>query len=544
VYLGLHLGHDSSASLFDKNGLVGTVIQERLTGIRHDYGLKIQTIDSLLSNYGVAIEEIESVGITCTQLMPALIQSPSEVKLQTKKLNTRSDNLIRVHGLDWFDGEMGLILDEFNQNNSAERWNHFIDEDLIRIRRQPKDSLVEYQFYTIADPLWLPQDFSKMGKSIQEVISTTKSNFSSNNTVSAQKMCDPIEIEIRGHAVSGYFWSHHAAHAASNASMGIAERIILTHDGGIGAQSGGIWNFDRSGLNLLSLHELELGQMYDYFANRLGLGIVGGAGKLMGLAAYGDGSLFQDSPYFGTPTDMQGQVLSRTRESISVSELYEFLFELCVNESQELGWDISAIGDPARVTEIAPAEIANFIQRLVEKSFSILAEGIQSLSPSNTLGVSGGFALNCPTNSKLLDSSKFSEVIIDPHCEDGGCSVGAAFLSFYKQEGKFPEINRSRTKVSRYAYKGLRTPAKVEKIAARSLSENAVKIANLIVENKVVGIFYLNSEVGPRALGHRSIIANVTFKENWNRVNLIKGRELWRPFAPATVAWAGIEPAT
>jgi carbamoyltransferase len=171
----------------------------------------------------------------------------------------------------------------------------------------------------------------------------------------------------------------------------------------------------------------------------------------------------------------------------------------------------------------------------VEKSFSILAEGIQSLSPNNSLGISGGFALNCPTNSKLLDCSKFSEVIIDPHCEDGGCSVGAAFLSFYKHQGKFPKINGSRTKVSEYAYKGLRTNPKDEEIIRGSLSENAVRIANLIDANKVVGIFYLNSEVGPRALGHRSIIANVTFKENWNRVNLIKGRELWRPFAPATL---------
>jgi len=54
----------------------------------------------------------------------------------------------------------------------------------------------------------------------------------------------------------------------------------------------------------------------------------------------------------------------------------------------------------------------------------------------------------------------------------------------------------------------------------------------MLDNNKIVAIFFENSEIGPRALGHRSILANPKFKDNWLRVNKIKNREHWRPFAP------------
>ena len=67
-------------------------------------------------------------------------------------------------------------------------------------------------------------------------------------------------------------------------------------------------------------------------------------------------------------------------------------------------------------------------------------------------------------------------------------------------------------------------------------SENVAKqAAQDLQENKVIAWFCGRSEIGPRALGARSILANPTFKENWTRVNNIKQRELWRPFAPVVL---------
>jgi carbamoyltransferase len=196
----------------------------------------------------------------------------------------------------------------------------------------------------------------------------------------------------------------------------------------------------------------------------------------------------------------------------------------------------SLLGDPKLVTQSAPVEIANFIQRLVEKSFTSLASELKSRFGNQSLGVSGGFALNCPTNSMLHEKCNFSSVVIEPHCEDGGCSVGAAHLSFMSMRGKSVGISPKITNKSNYAYKGAKSIVSKFADGDEELSINTRAIANLISENKVIGIFYGPSEIGPRALGHRSIIANVSFAENWERVNKIKGRETWRPFAPVVLA--------
>jgi carbamoyltransferase len=60
--------------------------------------------------------------------------------------------------------------------------------------------------------------------------------------------------------------------------------------------------------------------------------------------------------------------------------------------------------------------------------------------------------------------------------------------------------------------------------------------ARELADDKVIGWFEGRSEIGPRALGHRSILADARKAENWGRVNRIKGREAWRPFAPAVLA--------
>ena len=56
-----------------------------------------------------------------------------------------------------------------------------------------------------------------------------------------------------------------------------------------------------------------------------------------------------------------------------------------------------------------------------------------------------------------------------------------------------------------------------------------------VFNNKIIAWYEGKSEVGPRALGHRSLVSNPTHKDNWKRVNKIKQRELWRPFAPSVL---------
>lgn len=535
MILGLHFGHDASASLFDESGLVGCILQERLTGIRHDYGLRIETIDLLLEAFGVDLSQISRVGVTSTQQMPALTQTPKELKLLPSQSLNRDTNLKRLHGYDWLIEEQGLFIQTVNDSTPNSQFDSFINDNLIKTRKIPRHIFSEYEFYNFADPMWVREELAIENKKILDTAKSALSTHDLERLIYATSLRDKIKVKIRDFVFEGEYWSHHACHAASNAAVDDSDRLIITHDGGLGFQSGGIWSLQNSELKLLALHELELGRIYDYFAERLGLGSIGGAGKLMGLAAYGSILLFPENPFFGAVKDLKDQIELYEGVSVTNANIGERLFDLCVNECLKKNLDTSVLGDPKLVTQSAPVEIANFIQRVVEKSFTSLASELKNRFRNQTLGVSGGFALNCPTNSMLFDNCNFSSVVIEPHCEDGGCSVGAAHLSFMLMRGKSITVSPKNSQKSSYAYKGAKSRDLEFAHRDEELLVNAEVIAKLVSENKVIGIFYGPSEIGPRALGHRSIIANVSFAENWQRVNQIKGRESWRPFAPVVL---------
>lgn len=526
--LGIHLGHDASASLFDQNGIMQCILQERHSGLRHDFGINIKTIDLLLNSCGVKINQVIAVGLSSTQQMPAINQSPEEINIRySKPIFPRKK--IRLHGLDYLHSEIGLIVDRSNTKGMEKRFTDFIDKNLVKSRHLQPSIYYSSEFISFADPMIVDLDFTSKEKSLSQVIANLVHNHDKNKVVSVLQLSEKVKISIRGHKLSAYYWSHHACHAASNTVLYSGERLIFSHDGGQGFQSGGIWKMDKYGLDLLTLHELELGQLYDYFATKLGLGTIGGAGKLMGLAAYGQGILFPEIPFYGTPTDLTRQIKDYSHTDLGSESHYEILWRIAVNKCKELNLDVSRLGNSLYVTDKAPREIAYFIQNLVEKTVTMLLKEIQNQTNIKSVGITGGFALNCPSNSKVFELSNFSEVCVEPHCEDGGCSIGAAQLTYLKVHKNFPSrLNSYPSSV--YANKGLK-PSVEFKIS----KEVSNQVAKLIIENKVVGVFFQASEIGPRALGHRSILANPCYKENWKRVNEIKGRELWRPFAPAVL---------
>jgi len=409
MFLGIHLGHDASASLIDQNGLRMSILQERHTGMRHDYGINIKTIDLLLESCGIKIQDIEAVGISSTQQMPAINQSPDEIKIVYNE-NSQPPASIRLHGLEWLSKEFGLVVDRSSKDFLEERFSSFIEDNLVKSRKLSRDVYLSSEFISIAVPLFVGLSHAIVGKSLKDVISQFTGNLSENNLITSTQMCEELIITIRGIALPAYYWSHHACHAASNSTLYGDERIIFTHDGGQGFQSGGFWKLDKNSLQLITLHELELGQLYDFFAFKLGLGSIGGAGKLMGLAAYGKGSLFPELPFYGTPSDIVRQFYEYDGSVVSIENHYNHLWNLCKNACIDLGLDVSGLGNKEHVTDEAPTEIAFFIQKLMEKTLFLLFAGIQTNCNLDSIGLSGGVALNCPVNSKIFSEANFSEV--------------------------------------------------------------------------------------------------------------------------------------
>ena len=163
----------------------------------------------------------------------------------------------------------------------------------------------------------------------------------------------------------------------------------------------------------------------------------------------------------------------------------------------------------------------------------------------DSLCYAGGTALNCPANSLLLKESSFSNIYIPPNCDDSGLSLGAAQYAYHHL------LNNPRLKITENSYlslpylglKNSKNDLNINKAIKKY--ENQINIkenidceqsaAQDLHENKIIAWFEGRSEIGPRALGHRSLLINPTYPENWQRMNDLKRREKWRPFAPAVL---------
>ncbi|PWJ42772.1 carbamoyltransferase C-terminal domain-containing protein [Sediminitomix flava] len=159
----------------------------------------------------------------------------------------------------------------------------------------------------------------------------------------------------------------------------------------------------------------------------------------------------------------------------------------------------------------------------------VLLENIYRLQKdTNTdyLYYSGGSALNIVANSRLVSEQQFQDVFIPPCCNDSGLSLGAASLLEFKKHGKVenhsPYLNSL----------GLKKEKEL------SYNENTIQeLAQIIMQEGIVGICNGHGEIGPRALGNRSIIALPNSTEIAKKVSEeCKGREWYRPIAPIMLA--------
>lgn len=155
--------------------------------------------------------------------------------------------------------------------------------------------------------------------------------------------------------------------------------------------------------------------------------------------------------------------------------------------------------------------IAASVQQIIENYLLKLWEWTKSKTGMSNLVYSGGVALNCLANRKLVAQKWFDNVWIMPNPGDSGSSLGAALA--YKNdwvEWKGPYLGYD---------------IKREDISIENALEGLLK-------DSVIGFAHGRSEFGPRALGNRSLLANPTDKDIKNKVNEIKRRQPFRPFAP------------
>jgi carbamoyltransferase len=356
------------------------------------------------------------------------------------------------------------------------------------------------------------------------------------------------------------FSEHHLSHAASAFYCSpFEEAAILTVDG-VGEWTTASLGVGR-GTEIRLLREIRfphsLGLLYSAFTAFLGFEVNEGEYKVMGMAPFGTPryvdrvwKLIRQSSDGGFELDMDYFCFHH-----STDRTYNRRFEALFGRPRDprAHFFTPASGYPsyfgerpadfdARARENQHyADIAASIQKVTEEVLLTMARAAHRETGLDRLCMAGGVALNSVANGRILRETPFRELYVHPAAGDGGGAVGAALWGYHAVLG------RPRSFVMEHAAWGeAHGPDAVEGflraagIPYERLEDEDRLIARVVdrlQEGKVVGWHQGRFEWGPRALGHRSILADPRRADMKDIVNTkIKFREPFRPFAPSVLA--------
>ena len=181
-------------------------------------------------------------------------------------------------------------------------------------------------------------------------------------------------------------------------------------------------------------------------------------------------------------------------------------------------------------------DVACSLQRILEESVLHLAEWLERTTGAENLCLAGGVALNCVVNARLEASGIFRRIWVQPAAGDAGTALGAALWTDWQARG------RNRRYRMEHVYLGpefeedaIERFLRRSKLPYRRMQDVPRETAGLLAEDKVIGWFEGRMEFGPRALGARSILASPRSQSMQQRLNWIKDREDFRPFAPVVI---------
>lgn len=280
------------------------------------------------------------------------------------------------------------------------------------------------------------------------------------------------------------------------------------------------------------LDDLELGpgEAYRHFTYFLGWPSYVYAGKTMGLAPLGRREAYRDLKVFELE---EGRIHSLLRNGRGTPPTA--VTELAIASGTHVG-PPRAPTDPITVRH---GDIAAAIQRELEKALMYKAEQLHRLTGARNLCIGGGVALNCVANRQILDCTPFERLYVCPAPGDTGQCLGNALYGWIgvanqpRRTGPLsPYLGRSYSELEIHEA----IAAAGDRIVHEVRADIARKAAQIIADGCVVGWFQGKSELGPRALGARSILADPRYAAMQDYLNVVvKKREPFRPFAPSVL---------
>lgn len=326
-----------------------------------------------------------------------------------------------------------------------------------------------------------------------------------------------------------FFLPHHLSHAASAyLNSPFKKAAVLSIDGVGEYETTTLWQAQGDIISpLKSIHFPDsLGLFFAAFTSYLGFRINDSEYKVMGMAALGrkkyvkkihktikvfaDGSFKLNMEYFAF------------RESFRMwSGKFEDLFGKARSE------------DKAFMQK--HFDIAASLQFVTEEIYFKILNHLYLLTKTDNLCIGGGLGLNALANGKIYKNTPFKNIYIFGPCGDSGSAVGAALYAYRNLlEGKKHTLVKSLMLGLSYSDWEVEKILKQNSINYKKFRNEKELInttAHLLAKGKIIGWFQGRAEYGPRSLGARSILSKPNPYSMKDKVNKIKIREEFRPFA-------------
>ncbi len=337
-----------------------------------------------------------------------------------------------------------------------------------RFSRQKFDN--RWPVYTLR---WL----QKFDHTVDDVVFFDKMNFIKRREI---KSLIKSQLDIKNSNI--HFLEHHESHALSSiktSGWDTCAVMVIDTKGGHYSTSLGYWDGKKIHWLRKFPYPQSLGLFYSSITRLLGFTPNSDESKVMSAAMYGYPKWKEYMEKYLVSTDKEGS--------------YWVEYDL----RKGLGYGVTDF------------DIAASAQQVLEDIIINLVKWLQKRTGQKKLAYSGGVALNCVANTRILQNTKIEDIWIQPAAGDAGGALGAAL--------KIEDANWKN------AYLGYDVGDILD----------PYEIATQIISGKIVPVCRGRAEWGPRALGNRSLLALPT-KINNLRLHDLKGREhdRWRPWAP------------
>jgi carbamoyltransferase len=477
LVLGVHIGHDRSAALVKNGRLIAHVAQERLDRVKMSAGSKIpfQAIAAVLSQTGYTIHDVDAVGFSF-------------------------------------------------ENCTVERVTAQFAEDLTYHFNVSKIAVIPVSHHLAH--AWSVRALSGFERCAVLVCDGAGDHIDLDAP-------EPGELAATRNTIAGL--ESESLFLAEGDTLELVDRHVqsFTHDT---YERPFFYNASQMP-DVYAKQTVGIGRKYDQFTYLIGFGNEQ-QGKTMGLASYGYPLV---NPVRWPVTDFNYK--------LTLSDIIKEIEEIATAASMPIG----------AFVRLHRADVASTVQRFTEEALLGLVHYTKRALRESKLCMSGGVFLNCIANHKIAQSGLFTELFLMPACGDEGHAFGAAFAVSILLKGRPPkrasqtckEAKMRTSEVAPAEHTGMTAVVPYSGLCYdRSTVEAAIirhnlpyqwldddmlveEIAAIIETGLTVGLLRGRSELGPRALGHRSILADPrspTMKDHLNA--RVKFREAFRPYAP------------